>query len=240
MTPANAPFRHTLKRFLMRSRRRAYGLRAFVPGLRERHRLEAMVGPLGFWKELQRYHLQLLQTHGLKPGHTLLDIGCGPLQGGVPFIKYLESNGYTGLDIDPTRIEAARKQIARHNLAAKNPRVFVSSSFGREELCDETFDFMWASQVLYYFDVGTMSDLLGMARQRLNPGGKFLGDVFALDHYEFRHPENAGKYVRHTPESMQALAARHELKVRCLGTIGQFGYPKRLSLRTNLLFEITR
>lgn len=224
----------------MRTRRQIYGLRAYVPGLREHHRLEAMVGPLGFWHALQRYHLQLLQSNGLKPGHTLLDIGCGPLQGGVAFIKYLGPNGYTGLDIDPVRIEAAKTQIIRHKLLEKNPRVLVSSSFGQKELLDQTFDFMWASQILYYFNDAAMGELLGMIRQRLNSGGKFLGDVFALDHYEFTHPEHAGRYVRHTLESLQALAAPHGLKVRCLGTIGQFGYPPQLSLRTNLLFEITR
>lgn len=224
----------------MRTRRQIYGLRAYVPGLREHHRLEAMVGPLGFWHALQRYHLQLLQANGLKPDHTLLDIGCGPLQGGIAFIKYLKPNGYTGLDIDPVRIEAAKGQIIRHKLEEKKPQVLVSCSFGQQELRDQTFDFMWASQILYYFNDAAMGELLGMIRQRLNPGGKFLGDVFALDHYEFTHPEHVGRYIRHTPESLQALAMRHGLKVRCLGTIGQFGYPSRLSLRTNLLFEITR
>ena len=72
MNLSNTTLLHTLKRLLMHSRRRAYGLRAFVPGLREHHRLEAMVGPLGFWGELQRYHLQFLQTNGLKPSHSLL------------------------------------------------------------------------------------------------------------------------------------------------------------------------
>jgi|GEM_PF-1722073 len=240
MSLSGAPFFHSLKRLLMHARRRAYGLRAFVPGLREHHRLEAMVGPLGFWNALQRYHLQLLQSNGLKPEHTLLDIGCGPLQGGIAFIRYLNPNGYTGIDIDPVRIQAATAQVNRHRLAAKHPRLFVSSSFGEQELGDQTFDFMWASQILYYFDEVGMGALLEMVKKRLNAGGKFLGDVFALDHYEFRFPEHAGKYVRHTPESMEILTARHGLKSRCLGTIEQFGYPKRLSLRTNLLFEISR
>jgi SAM-dependent methyltransferase len=239
MPTSRAPLLHQLKRQILHLRRRAYNLRAFVPGMREHHRFELMVGPLGFWHALQRYQLQLLQTNGLKPHHTLLDIGCGPLQGGIAFIKYLEPNGYAGIDIGQDRIAAAQTQIAKHRLADKNPRVLVSSTFGRDELGSDTFDFFWASQILYYFNDEAMHQLLETIRQRMRPGGKFLGDIFALDHYEFRFPEHPGRYVRHTKESLEVLAEKHSLKVRELGTIEQFGYPKRLSLRTNPLFEFT-
>lgn len=239
MSQPSTPLVHKLKRQLMHLRRKAYSLRAYIPGLRDHHRFEAMVGPLGFWNALQHYQLNLLRMNGLKPNHTLCDIGCGPLQGGVAFIRYLEPNGYTGFDIQPDRIEAAKTQIARHRLAPKRPQVFLSSNFGREELSTATFDFFWASQILCYFNDEAMHSLLETVSQRMKPGGKFLGDIFALDHYEFRHPEHPGGYVRHTEESLQAMAEKHALKVRSLGTIEQFGYPKRLSLRTNLLFEFT-
>lgn len=224
----------------MRSRRRMYSLRAFVPGLRERHRLEAMVGPLGFWDDLRCYHRELLTRNGLKPHHALLDIGCGPLQGGTEFIEYLEPGSYCGIDIDPKRIDAAHEQVGRLRLSHKKPRLMVSDTFGDAELNGQQFDFMWASQILYYFDDEKMDRLLTMIRTRLKAGGKFLGDTFAPDHYEFRHPEHPGKYVRHTIESLTAQAERHGLQVRCLGAIGDFGYPKRLSLRTNPLYQITR
>jgi SAM-dependent methyltransferase len=214
-----------------------YGLRTYIPGLRDHHRFEAMVGPLGAWGELQRYQLRLLRANGLRPNHKLLDLGCGPLQGGIAFIKYLERAGYTGIDYDPERIQAAEKQIARHRLAAKLPTVAVSSTFGKAELENQTFDFIWASQVLCFFNDKAMDELFSTVRQQLKAGGKFIGDVFALDHHEFRFPENPGTYFRHTPESLQAVAEKHGLKVRCLGTIEQYGYPKRLLLRSSVLYE---
>ena len=55
---------HRTKRLLMNFRRRLYELRSFVPVLRERHRLEALVGPLGFWDELQHYQMHTLRTRG--------------------------------------------------------------------------------------------------------------------------------------------------------------------------------
>lgn len=231
--------RHAAKRRLMHLRRKLYGLRAYIPGLKERHRLEAMVGPLGYWNELQRYQLRLLVENGLRPGHALLDIGCGPLQGGIAFIRYLNEGAYTGIDIDPVRIEAAQAQIKRHRLEAKKPRVVRSETFGEAELPEECWDFVWASQILYYFDDAAMAVLLRAVGRRLRPGGKFLGDIFTPDHYEFTRPENPGKYIRHTPESIAEAARRQGLQARCVGRIEQYGYPRRLTLRSNLLFEFT-
>ena len=221
-------------------RRQVYGLRAYTPGLRERHRLEAMVGPLGFWNELQAYHLHVLRAADLKPDHSLLDIGCGPLQGGIAFARYLNSNRYTAVDIEPTRIREGYAQIARQNLEAKNPRLLLSTSFGDDELGAEKFDFMWASQIICYFDEAMMGRLFRFVRKRLQPGGKLLGDIYSPDHYEFKYQESQGKYIRHTPESFQLQAAQQGLQARCLGPIVNFQYPKRLSLHSNLLMEITR
>jgi len=223
----------------MRTRRQLYGLRIFVPGLRERHRLEAMVGPLGYWHALQKYHFKLLRERGLKPEHTLLDIGCGPLQAGIPLIRFLRPGGYVGLDIDPSRISVAESQIAKHRLTSKRPWVFQSSTLGDAELGERRFDYMWASQILCYFRDAEMNQLFSMLKHRLNPGGRLLGDTFAPDHYEFTNPERPGDYVRHTIESLSAQAETHGLLVRSLGRIGDYGYPKRLTLHSNPLYEIT-
>ena len=145
---------------------------------------------------------------GLKPDHHLIDIGCGPLQGGVPCIRYLEANRYTGIDIRHNTIRAAYGQVSREDLGNKNPRILLSRTFGDEEINGDSFDFMWASQTLCYFDEATMISLLRFIHKRLKPGGTFLGDIYSPDHYEFKHPEQLGKYVRHTAESVQLLAGR--------------------------------
>lgn len=228
---------HNTKRFLMRTRRRVYGLRSFIPGMRLRHQLESLVGPLGFWDQLQRYQLELLLANGLQPTHSLLDIGCGPLQGGVAFIRYLESSQYVGVDIDPVRGSAAHMQVARHGLSSKNPTLLISSNFGDEELGARKFDFFWASQILYYFDNEKLASLLAFIRKRLNRNGKFLGDIYGSRHYEFKYPES--NVVLHSVETIQRLAKVQGLRARPLGEIVQYGYPKRLSLHSNLLIEIT-
>ncbi len=117
---------HFELRKLKRIRRRIYGFRAFIPWLRERHHLELMVGPLGNWDKLQAYQLNLLKSNGLKPQHILLDIGCGPMQGGIAFIKYLDKGNYYGVDIKKNVIDIGKEQITKNKLTGKNP--FLSHS----------------------------------------------------------------------------------------------------------------
>lgn len=235
---ARPPWWHRLKRGLMSCRRRAYSMRRFVPAMRQRHCLEEMVGPLGYWARLEQFQLGVLRSHGLAPHHALLDLGCGPLQGGIPLIAYLEAGHYAGLDLDPVRIEVGWRRVREHGLLDKEPRLFQSSTYGEQELAGCRFDYIWASQILYYFTDDKLARMFGVMRRLLGPDGVFLGDFYAPDHYEFRYPENRGRYVRHTMESLGPLLAALGLEARLLGRLGDFGYPRRLTMHTNVLLEI--
>ena len=225
-----------VERTLKQLRRTLYGLRAFVPGWRRRHKLEAMVGPLGFWDKLQSYQLRAAIGLGLSPGSSLLDLGCGPLQGGIAFIRYLEAGHYTGVDHNPEAIQIGQEEISRLALREKKPRLFVSRSFGDEELGPSCFDFIWISQVLYYFDEPTMHRLSEMVRRRLAPDGVMVGDILG--------PESDRSFLRpplppvHTAESLDLIASEHGLRVANLGTLADWGYPRRVGLRNNILLRV--
>ena len=196
-----------------------------------------MVGPLGYWKQLQRYQFHAVTRLGLQPHHFLLDIGCGPLQGGIGFIRHLEAGRYVGVDQNPLAIQTAHEEISRNKLTRKNPRLFVSHDFGDDRLGAAIFDFIWMSQVLYYFDERKMHRLLEMVYRRLQPKGIMAGDIFgpASDRSFLRHPLPP----IHTPESVHRLATEHGLRVVALGTLHAFGYPRRLGLGTNILLRIS-
>ena len=225
-----------LVRFLKSTRRRLYGLRALVPGLRRRHRLESMVGPLGYWKELQAYQLAATRAFGLRPSHRLLDLGCGALQGGVKFIAYLDAGRYVGVDCRSSAIEAGWEEIRRHGLDERRPRLLVTESFGDRELGDAQFDFIWASQILYYFDEPKMHELMAMVSRRLDPRGVMAGDVLA--------PDGDRSFLRpplppaHTGASLDVLAREHGLEATECGNLERFGYPRRLGLRGNVMIQI--
>jgi len=229
---------HKLIRKLKGLRRNIYGLRRFIPWMRERHLLEDMVGPLGYWNELQAYQLNTLKLNGLRPEHNLLDLGCGPLQGGIAFIKYLNNNNYYGVDINEKSLKAGIIQIKKFKLLNKNPVLSLSNTFGREELKGIKFKFIWASQILYYFDDDKLKELMDWLSIALSEDGKFLADIIGPKHYEFKTKEH--NWFLHTTDSLNKIAKQFNLRAKNLGEIEKFGYPKRLSLRFNNLIEITK
>ena len=59
-------------------RRRMEILRLVSPRVRDQYRLDKMVGPVGWWSQLQAYQSGALMKLGLLPHHRLFEIGCGP------------------------------------------------------------------------------------------------------------------------------------------------------------------
>ena len=229
---------HLLVKELKRVRRQVYGFRAYVPGLKFQHERETMVGPVGYWNELQQYQFNVLTGNGLKSNHRILDICCGPLQGGMAFIAYLNAGGYVGVDISARNLTAGYRQILDQDFAAKNPRLIQSEHFGSEYLEGARFDFVFVSQTLYLFDDEKMEQLFALVKQVLKPGGKFLADILCPDAYESVIYPDCG-WLCHTEESVRAVAETRGLEVRGLGGILQYQYPSRLSLSSNLMLEFT-
>src|SRR5919201_1815322 len=75
------------------------------------------IGNFRLWDRLGRLQFDYLVERGLAPHDYFLDIGCGPLRGGVHFIRYLELGRYYGVDKNaPVLDEARRVELPRHGL----------------------------------------------------------------------------------------------------------------------------
>jgi SAM-dependent methyltransferase len=93
------------------------------------------------WERRGAFQLFFLQKMGLKPQHAVLDVGCGPLRGGVHLIRYLDRRLYYGIDYNADFIRAAQKIVKKDALLEqKSPVVrqlndfdFASSIFVRFE-----------------------------------------------------------------------------------------------------------
>ena len=215
--------------------------RRIFPKARLQHHLDTLVGPIGYWDELQAYQFNVLKTQGLLPGHRLLDIGCGPLQGGLAFIRYLDAGNYAGIDVREASIAEARLQVERAGLTAKRPTLAVSGNFGRDRAELGQCDYMWACQILYHLEPAQLKVLFEEIARRLTPGGKFLGDIIGTSHQVRESSQWSGfKFHLHRVEDLRQLAAGCGLGLREVGTIDQFGYPKEISLHTNEMLELSR
>jgi len=60
-------------------------------------RLELMRGPVGAWPVDRDVQVRALEKLGLRSDHHFLEIGCGPLQSGIPLIRFLQPGHYTGV-----------------------------------------------------------------------------------------------------------------------------------------------
>jgi SAM-dependent methyltransferase len=215
-----------------------------TPRRRERRRLERMVGPVGVWDELQRFQIGCLKEMGLKPAHDLLDVGCGPLQGGLAFIAYLEPGKYAGIDLREECIIEAREQVLKAGLTAKAPFLAVSNTFGREELGDRSFDYFWASQLLYHLPESGLSACFEQIARRMKPGARMLGD-FMLAGGACARSDNAwrGFYFHYrTFEFYEQAAGNHGLRMFRHGLLRDHGYPTKgtLGLSNNELVEFRK
>lgn len=225
-------------------RRKGYAvIRRLVPSVKERHRLDEMIGPFGFWDLIQNYQINFFKQMGLKPNHSLLDIGCGPLSGGLAFISYLQPGRYVGMDISSKSITEAHIQVAKAGLSEKNPFLIVSNTFGQKELASDLyiFDYIWASQMLYHLDEQKVDDLFKQVSIHMNSKSKFYTDIIG---YPNNVKENSRwhefSFFLHTFDFLKTKAKKYGLTMKRLGKIEDFGYPKTLNLRTNDMLEFQK
>jgi len=223
-----------------------YGLlRRIVPSLREQHRLGTLVGPARYWKQIQKYQFNFLTGMGLKPHHTFLDIGCGPLSAGLALIPYLQQGNYVGIDVREKSIAEAHVQVAKAGLAGKNPLLVVSRTFGRDELSNGCkFDYIWASQIFYHLDDKKLEDCFEQVSVRMKVDSKFYADILGYPNKVWDSPDLKWfefNFYLHSLEALKDLAENYGLEMTCLGEIQEYGYPQGAGgLKHNKMLEFHR
>ena len=200
----------------------------------EDERLEGMVGPPGVWQESRDFQIEFLTRRGLQPDDSLLDIGCGPLRGGIPLIRYLREEKYTGIDVRQIVIEEAWRQIKKDNLTMKAPHVFVSESFGHKELGETRFDYVWCFQVFYHLNDQLLEDCVAQIASRLAEGGRCYANVNLLLN------EGSWKefpYVRRSLSFYGSIAEKYGLQTHDLGQQREWGYTDKVPGQYDYLLE---
>jgi len=137
------------------------------------------------------------------PGEKLLDIGCGP--GDV--LYHLPRLNYTGVDISPEYIEAAKRRFGERGrfLCSDVALVTLEREYG-------TFDLAIATGVLHHLDNERAAKLLELARLALKPGGRFISydGCYVPEQSKIARyllSKDRGQFVRRRDEYLRLAAA---------------------------------
>lgn len=195
------------------------------------------MGFRGQWDEHRRFQLAFLKEQGLLPTNTLLEIGCGPLTGGVPIIDFLEPGHYVGIDIRSSALDLAWGEVALARLSAKNPRLICSSSFGSTELAAQKFDFMLSFSVLYHLSDDVLRAYFSAVAQHLKPDGRCFAQINTTVNNStwLQFP-----FLRRTVGAYADAAGLAGLRVSSLGTVESLGFRLPGEERANEILTFTK
>ena len=136
------------------------------------------IGSTPFWDELGRLQLDYLVARGLEPRHYLLDVGCGPLRGGIHFIRYLEAGHYFGIDKRADVLEEARRhELSKHGLTAKAPTLAATEKFEFAAL-GQRFDYAIAQSVFTHLPLNNIIRCLMNIEGALVEDGRFYATFY--------------------------------------------------------------
>jgi SAM-dependent methyltransferase len=104
-------------------------------------------GPINQFAEIGRQTLASLEANGVRPGHHVLDVGCGALRLGYWLVRYLDADRYCGIEPNKSYVDAGLKHAIGPDLVAqKRPRFDHSSEFDFS-VFGTKFDFVIARSI---------------------------------------------------------------------------------------------
>ncbi|MFF9814433.1 class I SAM-dependent methyltransferase [Streptomyces sp. NPDC014006] len=163
------------------------------------------------WLALGQMQFDYLVEHGLRPGHRMLDIGCGNLRGGWRFIQHLEPGDYYGIDISPDILVAAKQTLVERGLQDKVPHLTITGDLTLDFLPAEHFDVVHAHSVFSHSPLDVIEECLSHVGRVLRPTGFF---DFTFDRTEGAEHQVLREDFYYRTETLLTLAHRHGLHAR--------------------------
>ena len=163
----------------------------------------------------------LLDQAQIRPGHRILDIGCGTGSLSIQVKRLHPGTDVVGLDPDPKALARASRKAARATVSIQ-----FDQGFGDElPYPDGSFDRVLSSLMFHHVRTDEKVKTLRAVRRVLKPGGEF----HMLD---FEGPEKgAHGILSRLLHSNQRLKDNSEMRVLHFMTEAGFAEPKKVGHR---------
>lgn len=146
--------------------------------------------------ELQR---DFLISQGLRPTHSLLDIGCGTGRLARKVVPYLDPGGYVGVDISIHAIAEAQRLKNEEGWDDREPEFWVGDI--REK---RRFDFIWSFSVFIHLPQDIMESVMRRAAAAMHSDSRFFW-AYVPEPKAYR---SGVKQFRHTLEDYRGAAVQ--------------------------------
>jgi len=159
----------------------------------------------GMWDEIGHLQRDFLIAEGLLPTHTLLDVGCGALRGGVKLISYLDPGNYWGIDKNPLLLEVGWSvELADTGLTGRQPREqLVGLQDFEFESLGPKFDYAIAQSVFTHLSLNRIRRCLARLAPCMHSGAHFYATFFEVGPGADREADQ-----RHQPGGMTSHSDR--------------------------------
>lgn len=140
---------------------------SYLPAMGQ-HWLGFLYDPLTRLWGVPRVHAQLLDRAGVRPGHRVLEIGCGTGNLLLSLARRTEGVQLQGIDPDESALRRARRKARRAGAEISFERAFA----GRLPVPDAGLDRVLSSLMLHHLDAAESARAFGEIRRVLRPGGE--------------------------------------------------------------------
>ena len=175
-----------------------------LPKLSLRVRSNGLRGQFGGSKFVRTggFLLDELKKHGeITPASDILEIGCGVGRNAFSLSTFLESGGYTGIDIDKPSVDGAaanaflkKKGYQIKFLDVDNPEYNPEGRYKASEYVfefeDNSFDLIFMISVFTHMLPQDIENYVKEISRMLKPGGKLLFSTFIMDYGTTFGPTN--------------------------------------------------
>ena len=195
-----------------------YGLsdfRQFYAGYVNQKAAEDAVEAVGGrWDEIGPLQFEFLRREGLRPGHRMLDFGCGCLRGGLHFIRYLQAGHYFGVDISSEVLAAGRRFLADAHLESQVPALTLVTDANFDWFGDVVFDVILAQSVFTHMREPDLDEVLRHVPRVMGPQSVFYATCYIGSSSLWRRM--TGTTFAHPASTFTTIASRHGLDVELL------------------------